>query len=147
MNNNQIRKNLNPLLIFVGNWKVEGVNFASGPNSSDVKVTGAQKVKLMEGGIFLKADWKYKSSGNGHIGISIIGTDNDSKVPKMHNFDNLGFYREYELNSTENTWSIKGKIERATLEFDKKGKSYMEKWKIKKNGKWHPLYERKATKI
>ena len=143
----EIQENLKPLMIFTGNWKVEGVNSASAPNSPDVKVTGTQKVKLMEGGKFLIADWEYKSSGEGHIGISLLGTDNDSKTPKMRNFDNLGFYREYELNCKNDTWEIKGETERATLEFSKNGKSYNEKWEIKKNGKWHPLCERKATKI
>jgi len=93
------------------------------------------------------AEGKYKSSGEGHIGISVIGTDNDSKAPKIRNFDNLGFYREYELNIKDNIWSINGNTESATLEFDKNGKSYNEKWELKKNGKWHPMCERKANKI
>lgn len=147
MKNKEIQENLKPLMIFEGNWKVEGVNFASTPNSPNVKVTGTQKVNVMDGGIFLKANWTYKSSGERHMGISILGTDNDSKNPKIRNFDNLGFYREYELNIAGYTWSIKGKTERAILEFDKKGTSYHERWELKKNGKWHPLCERKAAKI
>lgn len=80
MKNGEIQENGNSPMIFAGNWKVEGVNFASASNSPDVKVTGTQKVKVMEGGRFLKADWKYKFSGEGHTGISILGTDNESKA-------------------------------------------------------------------
>jgi len=147
MKNIEIQETLKPLMAFVGNWKVEGVNFASAPNAPDVKVTGTQKVKLMEGGKFLKSDWKYKSNGNRHIGISILGTDNDSKKPKMHNFDNTGFQRQYELNIEDDIWEVIGKTERASIFFDKKGTSYNEKWEIKKEGKWQPLCERNATKI
>lgn len=146
MKNGQIQENLKPLMVFVGNWKVEGVNFAFAPNSPDVKVLGTQKVQLMEGGKFLKSDWKYDSKGDEHVGISIVGTDNDSKNPKMHNFDNIGFYRMYELKIEDTIWEIIGKTERATIIFDTKEASYNEKWEIKEDGKWKPLCERKAIK-
>ncbi len=100
----------------------------------------------MEGGNFLKADWKYKSNENEHIGISILGTDNDSQKLKMHNFDNTGFQRQYELNIEDNLWEVIGEMERASIFFDKKESSYNEKWEIKKDGRWQLLCERKAIK-
>lgn len=147
MKNKQKNIAKEPLLVFLGSWKVEGVNFPLAPNSPEVRVTGTQKVKLMEGDKFLRTDWKYNFNENEHIGISILGTDNDSEKPRMHNFDNLGFYKKYRLKIDDRILNIIGNTERAILEFDLEGRSYEEKWEIKKNGKWQPLCERKGIKI
>ena len=136
------------LLLFLGNWKVEGSNLSAAPNSSDTPLSGTQHVTLMEGGRFIEAHWKYDYEGNEkHYGISIIGKPQEKSKTECHNFDNIGFHRIYDCDFTQKTWRLTGKSERASMEFDKNGMSYKEFWEIKKDGKWQSLCERKGIKI
>lgn len=147
MEKNKQSKSIESLMVFIGNWKVEGVNLSSAPSSPETPLIGTQKVELMEGGKFIKAIWKYDYDKNDkHYGISIIGQEQDSKKTQCNNFDNIGFHRIYDVTINDSIWKLTGKSERATIEFDKNGNSYKEFWEIKKDGKWQPLCERKGIK-
>ena len=147
MKNNEISKALEPLMVFNRTWKVQGRNLSGAPSFANKPVNGTQKVDVM-GSKFLVASWKYKfDNNNEHIGITIIGKNNESSKPQLHQFDNGGSFRVYELKIDGNLWNIKGETERSTMEFDKDGKTYKELWEIKQDGKWEPLCERNGTKI
>lgn len=147
MKKNEQFNALEPLMLFIGHWKVEGKNLSSAPNSPETPLIGTQKVELMEGGKFIKAIWKYDyDKQDKHYGISIIGREQGSKKTQCNNFDNIGFHRIYDSIIEDRIWKLTGTSERATIEFDKNGNSYEEFWEIKIDGKWQPLCERKGIK-
>lgn len=147
MENKQISEELEQLMVFKGTWKVQGKNLSGAPSFANEPMNGTQKVEML-GSKFLVANWNYKfNKNNEHIGVSIIGKDNDSSKPKIHLFDNGASFRDYELNIDGNLWNIKGETERSTMEFAKDGKTYKELWEIKKDGKWEPLCDRNGTKV
>ncbi len=147
MENGPISGELMQLMVFKGTWKVQGKNLSASPLFANEPINGTQKVEML-GSKFLIANWNYKfDKNNQHVGISIIGKDNDSSKTKIHLFDNGGSSRVYELNIGGNLWTIKGETERSTIEFAKDGKTYKELWEIEKDGKWESLCERNGTKI
>ena len=147
MTENHISEELKPLSVFNGTWNVEGKNLSGASAFANEPINGIQKVEIL-GSKFFVANWNYKfDKNNDHVGISIIGKDNDSSKPKIHLFDNGGSFRVYELKIEGNLWNIKGETERSTMEFAKDGKTYKELWEIKQDGKWKPLCERNGKKL
>lgn len=138
---------LDGLQIYLGKWKITGINISSEENSVQSPVSGENHVKVMAGGKFLESRWKYHFESGEHIGISIIGHDSDALNITSNNFDNLGFHRVYYMDIKADSFKLNGETERATFEFDNDGKTYKEVWEIKKHGTWKPLCERTGTKI
>lgn len=134
------------IAILEGVWNVEGENLTTG-DKPHTPVTGTQVVKKMEGYNFLESRWDYDFQTNMHVGISIIGSDNDNPEPRVHSFDNLGYHREYQLEIDGSTWKYLGDAERATIEFKDSGNVYEEYWEMKKGEEWLPLCRRTGTRI
>ncbi len=134
---------LDPL---IGTWTVEGRNLSAAPRAADMPVTGTWKVEVMDGGKFLESHWKYDSGGAKHIGLSVLGFQNDDPQLKMFNFDNGGFYRAYNIIIEGNLWKIAGETERASIVFKDTNAAYEEFWEIKTAGTWRPLCRRNGEK-
>ena len=149
-NNQQIKApalELKQLEIFKGKWKIDGKNFPIAPSGGEAPIHGEDNYTWLKGNFYLVNNWKHLFDDGGHQGISILGFDDELSKLFTKNFDNFGIERKYILENENGKWKFNGDKERATREFSKDGKSYIEHWEMKNNeGKWTPLCLMNGTK-
>lgn len=127
------------LRAFLGTWKL------TGRTSHSPTMTGELEYELMPGAFFLRGRWDYRFDGGAHIGTSILGYDPESGRLFAHNYDNLGFARDYTLAAHDRTWSFTGPFERAFYTFSPDGDTLLATWEFSKDGRrWDPLCQFKA---
>lgn len=129
------------LRAFVGTWRLSG-RMATSPTMS-----GEIAYELMPGAFFLRGHWDYRFEHGAHIGTSILGFDPDTQRLFAHNYDNLGFARDYTLTPHERTWAFSGPFERAFYTFADDGASFLATWEHSQDGRrWDPLCQFKAVR-
>jgi hypothetical protein len=138
------------LEVFAGSWKVEGENKSQAPDAPNTHVLGEESYEWLPGGFFLVGRWdrQFGEGGGDHTGIGILGYDAEKRTYFSRSFDNLGFWRDYEVrNERDRTWTFTGERERATFVFNKAGDSFDARWEIRgDNSRWQPLCELHAIK-
>ncbi len=141
-------KELQRLEIVAGKWKIEGKNFPIAPEGGETPVHGEDNYVWLSGNFYLVNNWQHLFDAGGHIGLSILGFDNEEKKLFTKNFDNLGSETKYILENENNKWKFIGDKERATREYSSDGKSYTEHWEMKNGeGQWTPLCVMNGTKL
>lgn len=122
---------------FVGTWKVEGVSNGS---SVPVESSGTEDYRWLEGEFFLEYRWTRMYGKQKHSGIGLIGFDKAKDGYFTKNFDNLGYYREYETAIDKGLMTLKGETERATIGLNAAENNITIDWEFSKDGKtWSPL--------
>lgn len=138
---------LKQLTVFIGKWNVEGKNLAGAPVGPDNTVTGDESYTWLPGDFFVMGKWNHQFPEGEHIGTSIIEYDTLSHAFTTHNFDNLGYARQYKLDQNQNTWMFTAEKERATRIFGAGGNSFTEHWEILRDeADWQPLCVLNGTK-
>jgi len=141
-------RELRRLQIFVGRWKVLGKNFPAAPGAAGMMVQGEDNYAWMNGNYFVVGSWQHLFLGGGHIGLSVMGFDEQKKRLFTRNFDNQGYERTYFFEIEGNTWKYLGDQERATRIYMHEGRTFEEHWEMKdQNGQWIPLCDMNGTKI
>lgn len=131
---------LQHLRAFEGTWTIEGRNYKAAPDGADQPVHGKDHCYWLEGQFFMINDWQHLVEGGGHIGMSVLGYDEEAQRLFTRGFDNIGFDRRYFLEADGNTWTYVGDTERAVRTYDASGNSFSEHWELKdESGNWQPL--------
>jgi hypothetical protein len=136
------------LHVFAGRWKVVGWNRDSAPIAPGAKIIGEETYEWLTGGFFMVSRFQHHFGDDAHIGMGTMGYDADSHAYFVHNFDNLGYDRRYQVHVDNQTWKFTGETERCTLVFSHDGSRKTESWEISSDGSnWQPLCEMTAAKI
>ncbi len=133
-------KEIQMLAIFEGRWQITGHNFPVTLNGLETDVYGEDEYSWLPGNFFLMDKWQHLTKSSSHIGISILGFDEEEQKLFSRNFDNLGFERRYFLMYDGNSWKFDGPQERSVRVYSMDKLSYTEHWEMKDgNGAWMPL--------
>ena len=140
------------LEVFLGNWKAEGQSFGGSdqdernPRGNPTRWTSTHSARWHTGKFFLIQDERAQVEGPFDT-LSIMGWDGDVGRYFARTFENHGFYRHYDLTAKGNVWTIRGKTERARIEFSNDGKRQTITWEWRPQDAWLPLCDRVATKL
>jgi hypothetical protein len=140
------------LEVFLGTWEAEGQSFggsdpdAPNPRENPTRWTSTHNARWHTGKFFVIQDEHAQVDGPFDT-LSIMGWDNDAGRYFARTFENHGFYRDYDLTVEGNVWAIRGKTERARIEFSADGKRQTVAWEWRPKDKWLPLCDRVATKL
>ena len=140
------------LRVFLGDWKAEGQSFGGpdqdprNPRGHPTPWASTHNARWLTGKFFLIQDERAQVGGPFDT-LSVMGWDDDAGRYFARTFENHGFYRHYEVTVEGNVWKIKGKTERARIEFsaDRKRQTIAWEWRPKKS--WLALCDRVATKV
>jgi len=125
----------------LGHWQLVGENAGSPPTP----VEGDEFHERMDGGFFITARWIRRFAGGPHQGVSVLGYEPERGAIMLHNFDNLGYARDYRVDIAGNVWTLTGPYERATYTFA--GDTFTAMWERTQDGRtWSPLCTLKATR-
>src|SRR5712691_10896825 len=124
-------KELQCLRIFIGKWRVFGKNFSVVPGGGETTVHGEDNYAWLAGNFYVIGSWQHLFLEGGHIGLAVMGFDEEEKKLFTRKFDNLGYERRYTLEIEGNTWKYIGDKERATRIFMNEGTAYAENWEMK----------------
>jgi hypothetical protein len=139
---------------FVGNWKMEGDQFASdfGPAAN---VSGTQDFEWLPGEKFLIHRLEGKLGENDMACIEIIGYDAANGTYTMDTFYNNGMKKSWNLHEKHpGTWVITGdwphkdkvvKV-RSTIDFSDDGRSSTARWESLSGEAWETFWDLKAVK-
>lgn len=138
---------LKELEVFVGNWDVNGKNLITAPLAPDEHIKGTESYEWMDGNFYLECRWNRDFGKYSHIGLGVIGYDEEKKTFVTYNFDNLGYTRMYMFNHDGDTWKMNGEHERAMYVFSNGGNTMVIDWEVRKEGEdWKPLCHLEQTK-
>jgi Protein of unknown function (DUF1579) len=138
---------LGPLEALLGRWQLTGENAPSAPGLAAEPVTGKETYERMDGDFFLLGRFMHRFPSGHHSGISVLGHDPERDGYVIHNYDNLGFARDYVIAIDGRVWKLTGPHERATYVVDTGSISIT--WEQSMEGRfWQPLcrlHARRAT--
>jgi hypothetical protein len=140
------------LAVFLGDWKAEGTSYGAtdqtGANkkANGVPWTSTHTGRWHTGEFFLIQDERAHVDGDPFDTLAIIGFDPETGGYFVHNFENHGFYRHYDLAVDAAKWMLSGDTERATITFSDDNRRQDIVWEYKPDGEWLPLCDRVATK-
>ena len=141
--------------VFLGDWRAEGWSFgqpdqpADAPKAAREKWTSTHTGKWHTGKFFLIQDEHALIGANDpppFDTISIMGVDPETQEYFARSFENHGFFRLYEGQKDGNSWKFVGATERVSIEFSDGAQRQTVTWEWLKDGKWHPLCDRIATR-
>lgn len=127
--------------MLIGRWRTEGHNAPAAPDAPRTPVAGEQTYEWLPGRFFVLGRWSRQFGDSSHVGTSILGEDPERGL-FAHNYDNLGYAREYVVTVRDRVWTLSGRYERARIEFSADGSWFRETWELSKDGTtWQPLCE------
>ncbi|RZA14700.1 MAG: DUF1579 domain-containing protein [Proteobacteria bacterium] len=130
---------------FVGTWKVEGDTHGEGNKD---EAYGTEIYRWLDGEFFLEYHWDRTISGKRHTGLGVVGYDDFKQKYMTRNFDNLGFFREYETTIEKGVMTLQGKEERATIGLNAGENNITIDWEFTKDGHtWERLCHLKGHKV
>lgn len=133
--------------IFAGQWTITGKNGEGAGSAAGSAVNATGDYRIMPGGFFLEIRETADFDGNAHITLMVMGYDPNSETYPVHFFNNTGYTRTYTGSLRKNSWTLTGKLERASYTFGEDGNSYTAYWERTQDGiNWLPLCELTATK-
>ena len=140
------------LAVFLGRWRAEGTSYG-GPNQRDDDPKGSPEpwasthtARWHTGEFFLTQDERAKVGGKPFDTFSVLGVDAETGRYFAWTFDNLGFYRHYDVRVDGRVWSVTGQRERARIELSADGRTQTIAWEWCPRGRWLPLCDRVATR-
>lgn len=124
----------------IGRWQVVGENAPTAPSAPASAVEGEESYEWMDGDFFILGRWSRTFDNGHHSGVSVLGYEPERGAVMIHNFDNLGYARDYQVAIDGKVWTLTGAHERATYSFAADGESFDARWEIAsdRNG-WQPL--------
>lgn len=137
-----------PLSVFLGEWRAEGVSFGGTDQSGadGVPWVSTHSARWHTGEFFLIQDEHARIEGKAFDTFSVMGVGPGDKGHFARTFDNHGFYRHYALLVDDRTWLLEGATERARTVFSADGNTQTITWEWLRGGKWLPLCDRVATR-
>lgn len=138
--------------VFLGNWKAEGQSFggpsqdANDPRATPTPWTSQHSARWHTGSFFLIQDER-ACVGGPFDTLSVMGWDEDDGRHFARTFDNHGYFRHYEMTVEGDVWTLRGKTERARIEFSADGRQQNIRWEWRPEEAWLPLCDRVATKV
>jgi hypothetical protein len=115
------------LEVFVGDWKAEAQPFggpnqyARHPRGNSTQWTSRHSARWHNGKFFIIQEERAQVDGPFDT-LGVLGWDDDAGRYFARTFENHGFYRHYEVTAKGNVWTVRGKTERARLEFSADGR-------------------------
>ena len=162
------------LEVFVGAWRVSGLSPSAGERVQEGRarlgepahpmagervqegrarlgepahpMSGEQTYEWLPGRFFLASRWHRRFESGTHVGTGILGFEPETGTFFSHNYDNLGYARQYRVTVRDRVWTFSGRWERAVIIFDPSGDAFSETWEIAKQGAWQPLCELTAKR-
>lgn len=139
------------LAVFLGSWRAEGTSYGgtdqSGPDpkAHGVPWTSTHVGRWHSGEFFLVQDEKAVVGGGAFDTLSLLGVDPEGRYV-ARTFDNLGYYRHYDVTVDDRTWTLTGATERATIVFSDDDRRQTVVWEWKPGDAWLPLCDRVAVR-
>jgi hypothetical protein len=130
---------------FVGTWEVSG---SSKEQTGASEAYGTETYRWLEGKFFLEYRWDRMIAGRRHTGLGVLGWDPDLRSYRTRNFDNLGYFRDYETMIDKGLMTLKGEKERATIVLNASESSLTIDWEFTQDGKtWQSLCQLKGHRV
>lgn len=140
------------LRVFLGDWRARGLSFGDpdqdrkNPRGRPTPWTSMHTARWHTGEFFLIQDERATVAGPFDT-LSIMGWDDDTGRYFARTFENHGFYRHYDVDVQDRTWSFNGASERARITFSEDGRTQTINWEWRPQDGWLPLCDRVATRI
>ncbi|MHA7241544.1 hypothetical protein [Arthrobacter sp. TMS1-12-1] len=130
------------LAVFLGDWSATGT--AYGADLDGAPWRSVHSARWHTGNFFVIQDER----ANGPFDtMSLLGWDAERHAYFSWNIENHGFARQYLLEHNDQTWTLTGDTERATITFSDDGRTQTHHWEFQPNGQWITLCDRIATRI
>ena len=138
------------LVVFIGDWKAEGISFGDNQQSRDNPRAGRSPWLSVHSALWHSGEFfviqDERASGPFNT-LSVMGVDDKTGQYFASSFENHGFHRHYDVSFEGNTWTFSGDSERARYIFSEDGQRQTITWEWKPNDEWLPLCDRVAVKV
>jgi hypothetical protein len=130
------------LKVFLGDWWAEGT--AYGADLEGAPWRSVHNARRHSGDQFVIQD--ERANGPFHT-VSFLGWDQERGTFFSWSVENHGFNREYLVTVDDDTWTLTGGSERATITFSDGGRTQTHHWEFRPNGEWITLCDRVAHRV